>query len=660
MVGEMEAVKIERKEEEEEGGGSSTEVVTWGNYLPTTVLRVLLVEADDSTRQIITALLRKCNYRVVSVSDGLRAWETIKVKHNKIDLILTEAELPSISGFALLTLVMEHDICKHIPVIMMSSQDSVNMVLKCMQKGAADYLIKPVRRNELRNLWQHVWRRHTLASGQAPQNLTVSQQKVEATSENNAASNHSNDYAACTHKTKGFSQKASDAQNSCTTPSLEAESACIQNMQDISQLKYGSASNLSNTDIEMLEDCDRLDNESVVHESETKGTFGSDIVPLDEALNSVASRLREENVSAKTMVQDEGIQAEICEEKAKTASGTRSFQYEVEPSVGVRDLLCTFDNWPNCNVGSSNRKDDGMKHFGLELSLRSSDGSHKELTEERPALKHSDASAFSRYNNSKGLQPLFPTFPSTKSEDASNSHNRQDNMVNFVDGQTEQADSSIQGPQLGVFPVTSVRSDNMCAGYSHYFPSLFLGQSDLTPVFSIKSVGQSTQSTFHSEQGYDESDKTTGKSIDQTLHEQNKLENVEHLKPGSPAASQSGCSSLGNCTVDNHISGSAYGSICSGNDGKASLAVAGEMATASESLNDSGRYVREGSGVDSLRSSQREAALTKFRLKRKDRCFEKKVRYQSRKILAEKRPRVKGQFVHRAHTDPPTANAVGS
>lgn len=41
------------------------------------------------------------------------------MKHSKIDLILTEAELPSISGFALLSLVMEHDICKHIPVISM-------------------------------------------------------------------------------------------------------------------------------------------------------------------------------------------------------------------------------------------------------------------------------------------------------------------------------------------------------------------------------------------------------------------------------------------------------------------------------------------------------------------------------------------------------------
>lgn len=49
----------------------------------------------------------------------------------------------------------------------MSSQDSVNTVYKCMLKGAADYLVKPLRRNELRNLWQHVWRRQTVCTTQS-------------------------------------------------------------------------------------------------------------------------------------------------------------------------------------------------------------------------------------------------------------------------------------------------------------------------------------------------------------------------------------------------------------------------------------------------------------------------------------------------------------
>jgi pseudo-response regulator 5 len=47
---------------------------------------------------------------------------------------------------------------------------------------------------------------------------------------------------------------------------------------------------------------------------------------------------------------------------------------------------------------------------------------------------------------------------------------------------------------------------------------------------------------------------------------------------------------------------------------------------AQENLNDGDNFNRDGfRGIDSLRSSQREAALTKFRLKRKDRCYEKKV-----------------------------------
>ncbi len=58
-----------------------------------------------------------------------------------------------------------------------------------------------------------------------------------------------------------------------------------------------------------------------------------------------------------------------------------------------------------------------------------------------------------------------------------------------------------------------------------------------------------------------------------------------------------------------------------------------------------------GNRVEEDRFTQREAALTKFRQKRKERCFEKKVRYQSRKKLAEQRPRIRGQFVRQNASD---------
>lgn len=51
--------------------------------------------------------------------------------------------------------------------------------------------------------------------------------------------------------------------------------------------------------------------------------------------------------------------------------------------------------------------------------------------------------------------------------------------------------------------------------------------------------------------------------------------------------------------------------------------------------------------VNLSKADRREAALMKFKQKRKDRCFDKKIRYVNRKRLAERRPRVRGQFVRK-------------
>ncbi|KAM3248911.1 two-component response regulator-like APRR5 [Capsicum annuum] len=120
---------------------------------------------------------------------------------------------------------MEHDICKNIPVLMMSSNDSVStvyrcmlkgsvsIVYRCMLKGAADFLVKPVMKNELKNLGQHVWRRRSASgSSQGPLDKSVAQPMVEATTENNACSNHSSDYKACVQRNQEGIEKRSDAQ----------------------------------------------------------------------------------------------------------------------------------------------------------------------------------------------------------------------------------------------------------------------------------------------------------------------------------------------------------------------------------------------------------------------------------------------------------------
>ncbi|KAJ0021722.1 hypothetical protein Pint_32263 [Pistacia integerrima] len=105
---------------------------------------------------------------------------------------------------------------------------------------------------------------------------------------------------------------------------------------------------------------------------------------------------------------------------------------------------------------------------------------------------------------------------------------------------------------------------------------------------------------------------------------------------------------VGNYSVNGSASGSNHGS--NGQNGSSTGLNAG--ITNLESDNGAaGKSGVSGNIVDEERAAQREAALMKFRQKRKERCFGKRVRYHSRKKLAEQRPRVRGQFVRQTVSD---------
>ncbi|KAK7258437.1 hypothetical protein RIF29_24014 [Crotalaria pallida] len=662
------------------------EVVIDEGCLPKVVLNVLLVEADDSTRQIISALLRKCSYRVAAVSDGLKAWETLKNKAVDIDLILTEVELPSISGFSLLNLIMEHDICKNIPVIMMSSHDSVSMVFKCMLKGAADFLIKPIRRNELRNLWQHVWRRNAINKLSSPQNLTLPQNKLEAAVGNNAAKTNSTGSVASTQKNDEFSEKTSEAQSTCTSPILEAESAYMENMQDTSKPK--SSSNLSNvdTDIEKREESNKFERESVKHNDEAgeKSVIStSEAARCKKILESTCLTLDQGYDCSETENQDKVLRTELSRGNSHINIEIHGRGDEsVEPWREAVDLMATFENFPKSTDEEEDCRNTAKVDFDTQLELcsrRDSPGSScKTATEDRQTLNHSNASAFSRYSSGKLLKSLFPAPSITSansgesrklSENTNTSHQYageneiRENMTTLVIGQSGQVEPKLQNTQIGFFRDTL---DHKSTGHCNVFTPMLRSQSGADRVKPTKPLHQKESSPFptstssrsnsenHVSECHNSLEETTCTN-DQNVNDQSKLDCVMH---DSPTASQNASTGF-NHDATNHNKSGANGSVGSGSDGN-DIPAAAVAKNNPESFIDSCHRSYDGSkGTDSHRNSQREAALTKFRLKRKDRCFEKKVRYQSRKRLAEQRPRVKGQFVRQVNNDLPGADAVG-
>ncbi|KAJ8444952.1 hypothetical protein Cgig2_029146 [Carnegiea gigantea] len=119
-------------------------------------LRVLVVDDDPTCLTILEKMLRTCRYEVTKTNRAEVALTLLRENKNGFDIVISDVHMPDMDGFKLLERVgLEMDL----PVIMMSADDSKNVVMKGVTHGACDYLIKPVRIEALKNIWQHVVRK---------------------------------------------------------------------------------------------------------------------------------------------------------------------------------------------------------------------------------------------------------------------------------------------------------------------------------------------------------------------------------------------------------------------------------------------------------------------------------------------------------------------
>ncbi|KAG2315789.1 hypothetical protein Bca4012_066640 [Brassica carinata] len=132
-----------------QGGESVVEMFPSG-------LRVLVVDDDPTCLMILERMLRTCLYEVTRCNRAEMALSLLRKNKHGFDIVISDVHMPDMDGFKLLEHVgLEMDL----PVIMMSADDSKSVVLKGVTHGAVDYLIKPVRMEALKNIWQHVVRK---------------------------------------------------------------------------------------------------------------------------------------------------------------------------------------------------------------------------------------------------------------------------------------------------------------------------------------------------------------------------------------------------------------------------------------------------------------------------------------------------------------------
>ncbi|KAK9748071.1 hypothetical protein RND81_02G033500 [Saponaria officinalis] len=141
-------------------------------FIDRSKVQILLCDNDSKSCDDVVSLLSNCSYQVTAVKSPRQVIDALNAEGPNIDIILSEVDLPMKKGLKLLKYIMRDKELQRIPVIMMSKQDEVSLVVKCLRLGAADFLVKPLRSNELLNLWTHMWRRRRML-GLAEKNIVT-------------------------------------------------------------------------------------------------------------------------------------------------------------------------------------------------------------------------------------------------------------------------------------------------------------------------------------------------------------------------------------------------------------------------------------------------------------------------------------------------------
>ncbi len=110
-------------------------------------MRILIAEDDTASRLILEAALTGLGHEVVAATDGEQAWQSFQSE--KVEVIISDREMPGLNGVDLCRRIRESDGGKYIYFIFLTSVNDKAGAAEGIRIGADDYLMKPLNRHEL-------------------------------------------------------------------------------------------------------------------------------------------------------------------------------------------------------------------------------------------------------------------------------------------------------------------------------------------------------------------------------------------------------------------------------------------------------------------------------------------------------------------------------
>jgi len=105
-------------------------------------MKILVVDDFATMRRIVKNILKQIGFtKIVEADDGSTALAVLK--KDKIDLIVSDWNMPKVTGLELLKTVRSDESMKAIPFLMVTAEAQKDYVIQAVQAGVSNYVVKP-------------------------------------------------------------------------------------------------------------------------------------------------------------------------------------------------------------------------------------------------------------------------------------------------------------------------------------------------------------------------------------------------------------------------------------------------------------------------------------------------------------------------------------
>ncbi len=110
---------------------------------------VMVVEDDQIISSLLRHMLARRGFEVHLAMDGRQATQMVEELAVPPGLVMLDVMLPFVDGFDLITLMRSKNAWKDVPIIMLTSKAQEQNIVRALDAGATDYVVKPFQPEEL-------------------------------------------------------------------------------------------------------------------------------------------------------------------------------------------------------------------------------------------------------------------------------------------------------------------------------------------------------------------------------------------------------------------------------------------------------------------------------------------------------------------------------